>query len=142
MKGVDDALRMQIIEEHLAGSSQYSLARKYKLSAGKSISEWMRTFGIEGSENQAVAEERMKKRKADLNKSSEVISLEKENKQLRLGLARSRMKAETLDAMIELAEETYQIKIRKNVLKLGCKSAFLFGEKNGLFVKTSPINHY
>jgi transposase len=114
MKGVDDALRVQIIEEHLAGSSQYSLARKYKLSNGRSISAWMRTFGIAGSEKQAEPEEGMQKRKADLNKSSEVISLEKENRLLRLGLARAQMKAETLDAIIDLAEETYQIKIRKN----------------------------
>jgi hypothetical protein len=31
VKGIDDALRLQIIQEHLSGASKCSLVRKYKL---------------------------------------------------------------------------------------------------------------
>lgn len=113
-KGVDDVFRMKIIEEHLSGSSKYSLARKYKLKSGQLITDWMRKFGVTEPENEAVSEEIMKKRKSDMNKSVEVIALEKENKNLKLRLAKAEMKAEALDVMIDLAEEAYQISVRKN----------------------------
>jgi hypothetical protein len=110
---IDDGLRMQIIEEHLSGSSKYSLSKKYKVSHG-TISGWMRTFGIMEAEKQAVPESFMKKGREDNKKSPEVIALEKENKELKLRLAKSEMKAEALDVMIGLAEEMYQIKVKKN----------------------------
>jgi hypothetical protein len=110
----DDALRMKIIEEHLAGSSKYSLVKKYKIGYPSTITDWMHTFGITEAEKQAVPEAFMKKRKQDEHKSAEVIALEKENKALKLSLARSEMKAEAYDTMIGLAESTYQIEIRKN----------------------------
>jgi hypothetical protein len=111
---LDDALRMQIIEEHLGGSSKYSLVKKYKLGHPSTISDWMRTFGIAEAEKQAVPEVFMKKRKQDENKSTEVIALEKEIKALKLSLARAEMKAVAYDTMIDLAESKYQIDIRKN----------------------------
>jgi hypothetical protein len=111
---LDDALRMKIIEEHLSGSSKYSLVKKYKLGHVRSISDWMRTFGIAETEKQAEPEGLMKKRKQDANKSAEVIALEKEVKALKLSLARAEMKAVAYDTMINLAESKYQIEIRKN----------------------------
>ncbi|KAA6336424.1 hypothetical protein EZS27_015419 [termite gut metagenome] len=111
---LDDSLRLQIIEEHLSGSSKYSLVRKYKLGNASSIGKWMHIFGIMATENHAVEEPFLKKRKADANKSSEVLVLEKEIKLLKTRLAYSEMKAEAYDTMIDLAEREYQIKIRKN----------------------------
>jgi hypothetical protein len=111
---VDDALRMKIIEEHLSGSSKYSLVKKYQLGYSSIINDWMRTFGLTEAEKQVVPESFMKKRKQDEQKSAEVIALEKEIKALKLSLARSEMKAVAYDTLIDLAEETYQITIRKN----------------------------
>ncbi|MDR1937639.1 MAG: hypothetical protein LBQ73_03955 [Tannerellaceae bacterium] len=113
-KGVDDALRLKIIEEHLSGSSKSSLAKKYNLRSGPSgINRWMCTFGIAETEDHAVPEGFVKKKK-DANKSSEVLSLELENRKLKAGLAYERMRADAFDTMIDLAEETYQIQVRKN----------------------------
>jgi hypothetical protein len=111
---LDDALRMKIIGEHLEGSSKYSLVKKYKLGHPGTISDWMRIFGISEAQKQGVPESFMKKRKQDENKSTEVMALEKEIKALKLGLARAEMKALAYDTMIDLAEEHYQIDIRKN----------------------------
>jgi hypothetical protein len=110
----DDALRMKIVEEHLAGSSKYSLVKKYKLGHPATITDWMRYFGITEAEKQAVPEALMKKRKQDEGKTSDVIALEKEIKVLKTQLAYERMKSEALDVMIDLAESTYQIAVRKN----------------------------
>ncbi|KAA6318501.1 hypothetical protein EZS27_031498 [termite gut metagenome] len=114
VRNIDDALRLQIIWEHLAGSSKYSLARKYKFRHSSLINSWMRTFGITEPAKQEEAEVIMKKCKQDANKSADVLALEKDIKALRTRLAYSEMKAAAYDTMIDLAEETYQIKIRKN----------------------------
>jgi transposase-like protein len=114
VRNIDDALRLQIIEEHLSGSSKYSLARKYKFRHSSLINSWMRTFGITEPVKEEYPEVLMKKSKQDANKSAEVLALEQEIKALRTRLAYSEMKAAAYDTMIDLAEEIYQIKVRKN----------------------------
>ena len=114
IKGVDDGLRLQIIEEHLSGSSKGSLARKYGIKGGSyCITKWMRTFGITETGEHAVPEELMKKAKAS-GKPVEVLALEREVKELKAKLARERMRADAYETLVGLAEETYQIEIRKN----------------------------
>ena len=110
-KGVDEAKRLGILSEHLSGASKYSLAKKYGLSES-SINTWLRTFGIEGAVNPLP--EAFMKKKAKVNKSAEVLALEQENKRLRLSLAQAEMAAKAWSTMIDLAGETYQIKVRKN----------------------------
>ena len=110
-KGVDDAKRLRILSEHLSGASKYSLAKKYGLSES-SINGWLRTFGIEGA-GSPLPEVFMKK-KAKGNKSVEVLALEQENKRLRLSLAQAEMATKAYSTMIDLAEEVYQIEVRKN----------------------------
>jgi hypothetical protein len=113
-QGVDDALRLKIIEECLAGSSKSSLVRKYKLKAGtQSIRKWMRTFGITETEQHAVPAGLMKHQKEG-QEPAEVQALKQEIKRLKTCLAHERMRADAYDTMIDLAEATYQIKVRKN----------------------------
>lgn len=113
-KRFNDALRLQIIEEHLSGSSIYSLVRKYQLGSSNNIYNWMRTFGIKGGEEKTAPDTFMSKRKADAGKSEEVLALELEIKKLKKALAYEKMRADAYDTMIDLAEQTYQIKVRKN----------------------------
>jgi transposase len=112
-KNIDDAKRLQILEEHLSGASKGFLVRKYGISS-TSITNWLRIFGIEGASNSPSPEAFMNKN-STTKKSAEIIALEKENKQLRLRLAKAEMAAKAYSTMIDLAEETYQIKVRKNL---------------------------
>ncbi|KAA6335261.1 hypothetical protein EZS27_016495 [termite gut metagenome] len=110
---LSDALRLEIIKDHLCGS-KYSLVVKYKLGDSKCIIRWMRTFGITETEEHAVEEPFMKKRKAEANKSSEFLALEKENKLLKTRFAYSELKAEAYNTMIDFLSYS-QIGLQKKV---------------------------
>ena len=107
IKGVDDDLRLQIIKEYLSGSSQASLYRKYKLRDKASIRKWMVIFGIVPAKDS----EEMKKEKSP--DSEELRRLQLENKELRRQLSYEQMKSKAYDTMIDVAEEMFQIPIRK-----------------------------
>jgi transposase-like protein len=111
VKGIDDAMRLQIINEHLSGASKGSLVRKYKLTHSQRITEWMRTFGLEESIS-AVPEGFMKHRKKE-EESEEVQQLRLENKRLKVELIQARLTSKAYDTMIDVAEEMFQIPIRK-----------------------------
>lgn len=104
-KGVDDALRHQIIKEHLSGASQYSLAKKYNLGSDHSITHWMRIFGID----KPSEEVNMVKSK----ESDEIIALKKELKETKACLAYQKKRADAYDKMIDIAEQKLNISIRK-----------------------------
>ena len=110
-KGVVDAKRLRILSEHLSGASKYSLAKKYGLSESR-INAWLRTFGIEGAVHPLP--EAFMKKKTKVNKSAEVLALEQEVKRLRLSPAQAEMAAKAWSTMIDPAEETYRIEVRKN----------------------------
>lgn len=95
-KGLTDSIRLSIIEEHLAGASKNSLARKYNLYSGKVIGHWMRTFGIEtpGSVPPMSKKE----------ENEEILRLRQELKETKTRLAYERMRADAYDKMSTLAE--------------------------------------
>ena len=113
IKGIDDTVRMQIIEEYLEGASKYSLVKKYKLGDAKSICQWMLIFGIEDPRKSPPPCGIMAKKKRDQETSDQVKFLELEIKKLRKELAVERIKAEAYDTMIEIAEKEFNIPIRK-----------------------------
>ena len=104
-KGVDDSLRQVIIQEHLSGASKYSLSKKYNLGTGNVISYWMRIFGV----NDAPREEEMSKSQ----ESERIAALEKELKVVKASLSYEKMRADAYDKMIEIAEEKFNLPIRK-----------------------------
>jgi transposase-like protein len=111
VKGIDDALRLQIIKEHLSGASKGSLVRKYKLKSVQRITDWMRTFGLAESIS-AVPEGFMKHRK-EKEEPEAVQALKQENKRLKAELAEARLRAKAYDTLIDVAEEMFGIPIRK-----------------------------
>jgi len=108
IKGVTDAIRLQIIQEYLEGATQASLSKKYKLKNSRSIVEWMRIFGIIDSRRPQTT---MKKER--ITESEEVCRLKKELKETKLALYRANMRVDFNDTMIDVAEEMFNIPIRK-----------------------------
>lgn len=113
IRGVDDAQRLKIIEEYLAGSSKYSLLKKYKLRDVYCISKWMLTFGIEDPGKGSVPEGIMRYKESEKNNTDEVKALKAELKAVRLELARERMRADVNETIVDLAEKNLKINIRK-----------------------------
>lgn len=95
-KGLTDSIRLSIIEEHLAGASKNSLARKYNLHSGKVIGHWMRTFDIETPESVPPMSKK--------EENDEILRLRQELKETKSRLAYERMRADAYDKMSTLAE--------------------------------------
>lgn len=110
-KRIDDSLRLEIIQEYLSGSSKYSLLKKYNLKYSKSISNWMRIFGIE--DHLTLTPPGFMKNKDSKETSKELKELQLENKRLKVQLAKAELRAKVYDTMIDVAEEMFHIPIRK-----------------------------
>jgi len=105
-KDVDDSLRLSIINEHLNGASKYSLAKKYNLSSGNVISYWMLIFGV----NHPITTDLPM---AKTSESEKLAALKKKLKEARAALAYQKMRADAYDKMIDIAEEKFNLPIRK-----------------------------
>jgi transposase-like protein len=109
IRGISDSDRLSIIQEYLNGSSKYSLVRKYNLGSSHSITAWMRIFGIEDTRTSKV----FVMGKTNYSESDELQKLRKELKQIKLALYREKMRADSNETMIDVAEEMFNIPIRK-----------------------------
>jgi transposase-like protein len=107
-KGITDEQRLRIIEEYLSGTSAKELESKYQIHR-RSLSRWIDRFGIAGSSAKA-REAKLVLAKQSLEESGS----EQEIKALKSALARSEMRVKAYATMIEIAEQTYHIAIRKN----------------------------
>lgn len=116
-KGMTDELRLAIIKEYLSGSSKNSLKKKYKLGDSNSIGRWLCIFGIE---DKKVSSEKTQFMTDGPEESPSVSALKQELKELKLQLAYAQMKAKAYDTMIDVAEEQFNIAIRK---KAGTKQS-------------------
>jgi transposase-like protein len=108
LRKFSDAEKLRVIEEHLSGSSLYSLAKKYSLYSSQ-IYEWMDKYGI--SRTRGVT--RMSGNTSD--DSATIAGLRKELQLLQKTLAEEKLRSAAYSKMIEVAEEMFQIDIRKKV---------------------------
>ena len=108
-RGILDSDRLSIIQEYLNGSSKYSLVRKSNLGSSHSITAWMRIFGIEDTRASSFSV----MGKTNYSESDELQKLRKELKQIKLALYREKMRADSNETMIDIAEEMFNIPIRK-----------------------------
>lgn len=115
--GMTDERRLAIISEYLSGSSKYSLKKKYNLGDSNCIDRWLCTFGIE---EKKVSSEKTLFMTDSTENSQSVSDLKHQLKELKRQLAYAEMKAKAYDTMIDVAEEQFNIAIRK---KAGTKQS-------------------
>jgi len=115
-KRISDARRLEILGIYLGGNaSKMSIEKKYGLSHG-SIRYWL---GIFDPKDKPTFDE-MKKKLSDLSCGSpcgsdeELRSLQLRIKELESALRDSQMARDAYNLLIDLAEDKYHIKIRKN----------------------------
>jgi transposase-like protein len=109
VKKISDSDRMLIIQEHLNGSSKSSVARKYNLSGPRLISRWMSIFGIVNPKQQINPF----MNPSNTKESEDLMALRNELKQVKLALYREKMRADFNETMVDVAEEMFNIPIRK-----------------------------
>lgn len=105
------AARLCYLEAYLSSPlSQRKFEQENGLK-GSSISRWLRTFGLEDKPD-PIMSKKLSQTEEELH--AHINELEKQIKSLKIALKRSNMERDAYDCMIELAEKTYNIPVRKN----------------------------
>lgn len=113
MRGICDSFRLEVLEDYLVGPcSKISIEKKYGLSKGQ-VLHWLRIFGLPDKLN-PIDMAKQPFEDADAKTSAEILSLKLRIKQLESSLQEAEMARDAYDCMIDLAEEKYHIKVRKN----------------------------
>ena len=114
-KKIDDHIRLEILNSYLHGTKgKYTLEKENGISIG-SIRHWLRIFGLEDKplSFQMKAKD-VSTSEDDICSEEDVTSLKLRIKQLESDLKRAEMARDVYNCMIDLAEEKYHIKVRKN----------------------------
>lgn len=111
-KNLTDNERLIIIEEYLRSDlTKYAICKKHGIDLG-AIRRWMSKFGLE---DKPQAKLTMKKnRTPSAPESEEIQRLKSENRQLKARLKQEELGHKAYKMLVEMAEETYDIEIRKN----------------------------
>ena len=90
------------------GSVKERYVKKRSVPQIVTLSSWIRKFvGDDKNENS------MKKAESPKSESEEITRLKRELKEAKLALYQERMRADSYDTMIDVAEEMFKIPIRK-----------------------------
>ena len=100
--------RMEVVRLHyLEGRSQASLSREYGVSESL-VSRIISTFAAENDKSALLMG-----KNAKISESEELEALRKENLELKKKLYQETMRADFYDTMVDVAEEMFNIEIRK-----------------------------
>ena len=101
------ALKRKVVEEIESGKFTVGEVRRiYDIKGAETISRWLRRFGREHLLNRVIRVE-MKDEKDKLKE------LERQKRELESALAQAHLKILSLETMIDIAEERFDIKIKK-----------------------------
>lgn len=107
-----DDEKMQIVAEHIHGASVQSLVEKYHLSCKNVLLAWIDKF-VNAPNELSLPENQSEDPMAKKNPDERIRELEAENKRLEKALELEKLRAKAYDTMINVAEETFNIPIRK-----------------------------
>lgn len=102
---------LSYLEEYLSSSFNQSQFEREKGLKRTTIQRWLRIFGLEDKPS-PVMSKKLSQTEQELH--DRIYELEKKIKSLEVELKRSNMARDAYDCMIDLAEKTYNIPIRKN----------------------------
>lgn len=107
-----------VVQEHLkTGINRAELQRKYGIKGHSAIKRWMESLSyVANAENNATLDSnRVELVKQDTSLDSATTkAMAAEIKRLKQQLEDERLRTEMLNRMVDLAEKTYKITVRKN----------------------------
>lgn len=103
----DTAFKLSVVQEYLNGASKSSLGKKYSIVPAV-IRSWICTFAPEYAPTESNVE--MSKKQSE---SEKIQVLKRALREKELELSRERMRADFYETMVDVAEEQFNIKIRK-----------------------------
>ncbi|NME88052.1 hypothetical protein [Bacteroides eggerthii] len=114
-KRLPESQCLDYLEEYMSSPVSRYRFEKEKGLTRNTIYRWLRKFGVEDKTTElkpAVMEKELPRNEQELQER--IRLLEQEVKSLKVKLRNSNMARDAYNYMIDLAEETYNIKVRKN----------------------------
>ena len=103
-----DSFKLQVVQESLAENvNKAALCRKYSISSPALLQQWTRIFAPKPKL------EEIPMKSPSTKESDEILALKRQLQQQSLELKKEKMRADFYDEMINVAEEMFNIPIRK-----------------------------
>ena len=102
---------LSYLEEYMCSSQNRSEFEREKGLKRTTISRWLRIFWIEDKPS-PIMSKKLSQTEQELH--DRIHELERKSKSLEVELKQSNMARDAYDCMIDLAEKTYNIPVRKN----------------------------
>lgn len=113
------SFKQMVVKEVECGKSIGETARKYGITGGATIQNWIKAFGKTHLLNQVIRIETM-------NEKDRVKDLESQVKELKIALADSLLAQRCLESLVSVADKEYKTDLKKsfgmNALKVNDKS--------------------
>ena len=107
-KKYSEAIKKQVVAEYEKGSSISELNRKYGITGGMTIKNWIKKYAKEGFRHKYI-------RVQSIDEIDQVKTLEKRVKELEQALGKTTLEKLKLESIIEEFEETYGLdEVKKN----------------------------
>lgn len=105
-KKYSEAIKKQVVAEYEQGSSISELNRKYGITGGMTIKNWIKKYSKEGFRHKYI-------RVQTIEEIEQVKKLEKRIKELEQALGKTTLEKLKLESIIEELEEAYDLDIIK-----------------------------
>lgn len=102
-----ECFKRQVVAEYEAGSSMPALAKKYGITGGPTIKNWIKKYAKEGFRHELI-------RIQTAEEANRVKELEQQVQQLEQALGKVMLEKLKLESMLEVFEETYGVDVKKN----------------------------
>lgn len=107
IKRYSESFKRQVVSEYEAGSSIPALNRKYGITGGPTIRNWIKKYAKEGFRHELV-------RIQTTEEANRVKELEQQVQQLEQALGKVVLEKLKLESILEELEETYGVEVKKN----------------------------
>lgn len=107
IKRYSEAFKHQVVEEYEAGSSLAELARKYGITGGSTIRNWIKKYAKAGFRHEVI-------RIQSSEEANRVKQLEQQVKDLEQALGKLVLEKMMLESILEELDEAYRETAKKN----------------------------
>jgi transposase-like protein len=110
-KKYSEAIKRQVVSEYEAGSSISDVNRKYGITGGQTVQNWIKKYAKEGLRHRYI-------RIQQIEEINQVKALEKRIKELEQALGKTTLEKLKLESIVEELEETYGLEqVKKNAVR-------------------------
>ena len=110
IKRYSEAFKRQVVGEYESGSSISDLQKKYGITGGETIPNWIKKYGRQGFRHEVV-------RIQTAEEANRVKELEQQVQDLEQALGKVTLEKLKLECTLEELEETYGVEVKKNAVR-------------------------